>query len=143
MTCELQPVLTGERVALRPLVPGDWEALYGVASDPLIWEQHPVPDRWREPVFRAFFDEALASGGALLATDRAEGRIIGSSRFFDYDPRGRDVELGWTFLARSHWGGAHNSDMKRLMLNHAFRFVDSVLFIVGPDNLRSQRAVAK
>jgi N-acetyltransferase len=143
MTFELQPVLTGERVALRPLVSRDWEALYAVASDPLIWEQHPVPDRWQEPVFLTFFTEALASGGALLATDRTDGRVIGSSRFFDWDAGRRDVEIGWTFLARSHWGGAHNSEMKRLMLDHAFRFVDSVVFIVGPHNLRSQRAVAK
>ncbi|MEA3053372.1 MAG: N-acetyltransferase [Sphingomonadales bacterium] len=143
MTFDAQPVLTGERVALRPLAAGDRDALYAAASDPLIWEQHPVPDRWREPVFRTFFDEALASGGALLALDRGDGRAIGSSRYFGYDAERRDVEIGWTFLARSHWGGAYNGEMKRLMLRHAFRFADSVLFIVGPHNLRSQRAVAK
>jgi RimJ/RimL family protein N-acetyltransferase len=143
MTFELQPVLTGERVALRPLAPADWDALHAVAADPLIWEQHPVPDRWQEPVFRAFFEEALASGGALLAIDREDERVIGSSRYFGYDAERRDVEIGWTFLARSHWGGAHNGEMKRLMLDHAFRFADSVLFLVGPSNLRSQRAVAK
>jgi RimJ/RimL family protein N-acetyltransferase len=143
MTFELQPVLTGERVALRPLAPSDWDALFAVAADPLIWEQHPVPDRWQEPVFRAFFEEALESGGALLARDGSDGRVIGSSRYFGWDAERRDVEIGWTFLARSHWGGAYNGEMKRLMLDHAFRFADSVLFLVGPNNLRSQRAVAK
>ena len=143
MTFELQPVLTGERIALRPLVPADWEALFAVAADPLIWEQHPVSDRWREPVFQAFFDDALASGGALVASDRADGKVIGSSRFHGYDPERREVEIGWTFLARDRWGGSWNGEMKRLMIDHAFRFVDSVLFFIGPDNIRSQRAVAK
>jgi RimJ/RimL family protein N-acetyltransferase len=143
MTFELQPVLAGERIELRPLVPSDWEALYAVASDPAIWEQHPVSDRWREPVFRTFFDEALASGGALVALDRADGKVIGSSRFHGYDSERREVEVGWTFLARDRWGGSWNGEMKRLMLDHAFRFVDTVLFLIGPDNIRSQRAVGK
>jgi RimJ/RimL family protein N-acetyltransferase len=143
MTFELQPVLAGERIELRPLVPADWAALYAVASDPAIWEQHPVPDRWREPVFRDFFDEALASGGAFAALDRADGKMIGSSRFHGYDRERSEVEVGWTFLARDRWGGTWNGEMKRLMLDHAFRFVEFVLFLVGPDNIRSQRAVGK
>ena len=143
MTFELQPTLAGRLLTLRPLRPGDFAALYAVAADPLIWEQHPARDRWREDVFGIFFAEALASGGALAAIDAGDGRMIGSSRFHGYDPRHRQVEIGWTFLARSHWGGVYNAEMKRLMLDHAFRFVDSVLFIVGPHNLRSQRAVEK
>jgi RimJ/RimL family protein N-acetyltransferase len=143
MTFELQPVLTGDLLELRPLVADDWDSLYAVASDPLIWEQHPASDRWQEAAFRAFFEEALASGGALIALDRTDGAVIGSSRFHGYDPDRRDIEVGWTFLARDRWGGAWNGEMKRLMLDHAFRFVDSVLFLIGPDNLRSQRAVGK
>ena len=143
MLFDAKPVLTGERVALRPLVEADWNALYAAASDPLIWEQHPVSDRWREPVFRVFFEEAMASGGALVALDRIDGRVVGSSRFQIYDPSAGEVEIGWTFLARSHWGGAFNGEMKRLMLDHAFRFADSVVFLIGPQNRRSQRAVEK
>ena len=143
MLFDAQPVLKGERLELSPLVAGDWDALYAVASDPLIWEQHPVSDRWREPVFRAFFDEALASGGALVARDRTDGAVIGSSRFHGWDPERSEVEIGWTFLARDRWGGAWNGEMKRLMLDHAFRFADSVLFLIGPENRRSQRAVGK
>jgi RimJ/RimL family protein N-acetyltransferase len=143
MIFELQPVLTGERLQLRPLVPTDWDALYAVASDPLIWEQHPVSDRWREESFRTFFDEALESGGALVAIDRSNGAVIGSSRFYGFDPARSEVEIGWTFLARDRWGGEWNGEMKRLMLDHAFRFADSVLFLIGPGNIRSQRAVGK
>jgi N-acetyltransferase len=138
-----QPSLSGDLLDLRPLRANDWEALFAVASDPLIWEQHPDSDRYQEEVFRRFFDEALGSGGALVALDRADGRIIGSSRYHGYDPEKSVVEIGWTFLARKYWGGRYNGEMKRLMLEHAFRSVDRVLFIIGPTNRRSQRAVEK
>ena len=143
MSFELQPVLTGDILELRPLREEDFAALYAVAADPLIWEQHPEPDRCTEPVFRQFFRGAMESGGAFAVIDRADGRIIGSSRFAGYDEVASEIEIGWTFLARSHWGGIYNADMKRLMLRHAFRFVGRVVFRVGPNNLRSQRALAK
>jgi RimJ/RimL family protein N-acetyltransferase len=138
-----QPVLRGELLELRPLRADDFEDLFRVASDPLIWEQHPDRDRWQEPTFRAFFADALASGGALVAVERASGRIIGSSRYHGYDAEQRVVEIGWTFLARAYWGGRYNGEMKRLMLEHAFKSVARVLFIIGPENRRSQRAVEK
>ena len=143
MPFELQPTLEGELVRLRPLRPDDWDELYTVASDPLIWEQHPCNDRYREEVFREFFREALESGGALLITDAKDNRVIGSSRFARYDEGKSEIEIGWTFLARSHWGGLYNRELKKLMLDHAFRFVRSVVFLVGPQNFRSQRAVEK
>jgi RimJ/RimL family protein N-acetyltransferase len=138
-----QPVLSGQLVALRPLQAEDWDALFAVASDPLIWEQHPANDRWQEPVFRAFFQQGLDCGGALLALDAQTGEVIGSSRFDNYDPEAGEVEIGWTFLARSRWGGPHNAEMKRLMLDHAFQSVDRVMFSIGAENWRSRKAVEK
>jgi RimJ/RimL family protein N-acetyltransferase len=143
MPFELQPVLTGDLVVLRPMHEDDFAVLYAVASDPLIWEQHPEPDRCTEPVFRTFFQGGMESGGAFVALDRRDGRVIGSSRFAGYDETNSEVEIGWTFLARSHWGGSYNAEMKRLMLTHAFRFVRRVVFRVGPNNRRSQRALEK
>ena len=143
MPFEFQPTLTSEILQLRPLRDDDFDVLYSVASDPLIWEQHPNSDRYELDVFRKFFDEALASGGALIALDRKDDRVIGSSRFHCYDLVRSEIEIGWTFLARSHWGGVYNREMKRLMLGHAFKFVDNVIFMVGATNLRSQRAVEK
>jgi RimJ/RimL family protein N-acetyltransferase len=140
---DLQPILEGELLGLRPLRPEDFQDLYQVASDPLIWEQHPNNDRYEKAVFQGFFREALESGGALVATDSKDGRVIGSSRFHGYDGERSEVEIGWTFLARSYWGGMYNREMKELMLRHAFRFVNSVIFLVGPQNLRSQRAMEK
>jgi RimJ/RimL family protein N-acetyltransferase len=140
---DLQPILEGGLLRLRPLRPEDWDDLFAVASDPLIWEQHPVNDRYKEDVFKEFFREALESGGAFIVIDSKDGRVIGSSRFHGYDKEKSEIEIGWTFLARSHWGGTYNKEMKQLMLGHAFRFVESVIFLIGPQNLRSQRAVEK
>jgi RimJ/RimL family protein N-acetyltransferase len=139
----LQPTLVGKLVALRPLRAEDHDALYAVARDPLIWEQHPAKERATPEGFRRFFDESLASGGALLASDAVTGEVIGSSRYFGYDPAAREVEIGWSFLARSRWGGRHNGEMKRLMLEHAFRSVQRVIFVIAADNWRSRRAVEK
>ena len=143
MTFDLQPTLTSELLELRPLRADDFEQLYAVASDPLVWEQHPNSDRYKRDVFQKFFDEALDSRGALIALDRKHDQVIGSSRFHGYDLERSEVEIGWTFLARSHWGGVYNGEMKRLMLSHAFKFVDNVIFVIGANNLRSQRAVEK
>src|SRR5262249_10344667 len=140
---ELQPWLVGEHIELRLLKSEDWSELFAVASDPLIWEQHPASDRYKEEVFKVFFREALECGGAFVVVDRETQRIIGSSRFFGYDPQKSEIEIGWTFLARSHWGGVYNREMKQLMLNHAFQFVDNVVFYVGPNNIRSQKAMYK
>jgi RimJ/RimL family protein N-acetyltransferase len=136
-------MLAGDLVRLRPVIPEDWDALFAVASDPQIWAIHPAHDRWREPVFRRFFDEALAGGGALVVEDLATGAVIGSSRYDLQRAAPGEVEIGWTFLARSHWGGAVNLDLKRLMVGHALKHFAQAVFLVGPENWRSRRAMEK
>ena len=127
---------------MRPLRQEDYDALFAAASDPLIWEQHP-DERHREDVFREFFAEHVATGGALAVLDTTSGDVIGTSRYHGYDPARSEVEIGWTFLGRSYWGGAYNGELKRLMLGHAYRFVETVIFVIAPGNIRSQRAVEK
>lgn len=143
MHFDLQPVLKSELLELRPLRAEDFDDLFAVAADPLIWEQHPETDRYKEDQFRRFFAGAMESGGALVAIDTRKGQLIGSSRFNKYDAESSEVEIGWTFLGRSYWGGRYNGEMKRLMLEHAFQFVERVVFVIGPTNVRSQRAVEK
>ena len=143
MSFELQPTLRGELVTLRPLRPDEFDALYAVASDPLIWEQHPQPDRYKEEVFREYFRGAIESGGAFLVLDAKTGEIIGSTRFYEYHEAESEIEIGWTFLARSRWGGAYNREMKQRMVRHALQYVDTVVFRVGMQNMRSQRAMEK
>ena len=126
---------------VRPLHADDFDELYAAAADPVLWEQHPEPQRWREEVFRAYFDDHLASGGALAVVERATGNLIGATRYDNYDPEASEVEIGWTFLARPYWGGVYNADLKRVMFEHAFQSVETVVFLIGAANLRSRRAV--
>lgn len=140
---DFQPALDGDLLALRPARPEDFDALFAVASDREIWAIHPAHDRWQEPVFRAFLDDAFADRGGLVAIEQASGAIVGFSRYSMTRCEPDEVEIGWTFLARRLWGGRYNGEMKRLMLDHAFRFVGTALFRVGDTNLRSRRAVEK
>jgi N-acetyltransferase len=139
---ELQPVLVGARLRLRPLKAADFEELYAAASDPLIWEQHPAPNRHQRPIFERFFNGALKSRGALAVLDKDTGEIVGTSRYYDLE--GRDfVCIGFTFLVRRLWGGGYNRELKFLMLDHAFIYARRALFHVGENNLRSRRAMEK
>jgi RimJ/RimL family protein N-acetyltransferase len=143
MEPDRQPMLTGQRVHLRPMTEADREALFAIASDPLIWAVHPAHDRWRRDVFDAFFDAGLASGGALVIIDRASDAIIGSSRYDNWLAGADEIEIGWTYIARSHWGGEYNAEIKALMLAHIHAQVATATFMVGEDNIRSRRAMKK
>ena len=139
----LQPIhLHSELVSLRPLTATDFESLYEVASDPLIWEQHPNPDRYKRDVFQNYFKGAVESGGAFIILNQHE-QVIGSTRFYDYDPAKSEIKIGYTFFARSCWGQDFNRSSKLLMLSYAFEFVNRVLFHVGASNIRSQKAMEK
>ena len=144
-----QPILETERLVLRPLTETDREALHAIASDPAVWEQHPMTDRWRAEVFRVFFDDALAKGGALAIVDKRDGAIIGSSRFQalksaeDYEEEQSSVEIGWTFLSPRYWSKGANREVKRLMVGHALESVERVDFRVGEANWRSRIALEK
>jgi N-acetyltransferase len=140
---DLQPNLRGNLIELRPLAREDWDDLFAVASDPLIWEQHPESDRYKEDVFKVFFREALECRGAFVIVDTTSQQIIGSTRFYGYDLEKSEIEIGWTFLARKYWGGRYNRELKQLMLDHAFKFVESVVLLVGENNIRSQKATEK
>jgi len=141
---DFTPTLVGEAISLRPLQAGDFEAVFAVAADPLLWEQHPSPLRYTRDVFETeVWAGAIHSAGALVVVDRVTGKIIGSSRFYDWDSDAKEVAIGFTFLARSHWGGASNGELKRIMLQHAFRWAKVVWFHVGSNNLRSRKALEK
>jgi len=140
---DFQPTLTGPSVIVRPISDDDWSELFAAGSDPEIWKVHPIPDRYTEPAFRKYFDSAVASKMAFVFVDRSTARLIGSSRYYGYEPERSEIEIGWTFVVRSHWGGPTNREVKRLMLDHAFTFVDTVVFWVGEKNWRSQGAMTK
>jgi len=139
----IQPLLENETVYLIPLKEDDFEALYTVASDPLLWEQHPNNDRWQRDVFRNFFEGAMASHGAFKIVSKSTGNVIGSTRFYNYDDTTNSVFIGYTFYERASWGTGVNSSVKKLMLEYAFENVALVHFHVGAINKRSQIAVER
>jgi RimJ/RimL family protein N-acetyltransferase len=143
MNFELQPTLENEFVKIQPLAEDDFERLYKIASDPLVWKQHPNKERYKREAFEIFFKGAIESKGAFLVFDAKTNQPIGSSRFNNFDPETKSVEIGYTFLARDHWGTTYNRALKTLMINHAFKFVDRVSFYIGAINIRSQKAIEK
>jgi RimJ/RimL family protein N-acetyltransferase len=140
---ELQPFLENTVVGIRPLQQDDWEAVYTLASDPLIWEQHPQKDRYKKEVFELYFKSAIESKGAFVVSNAVTKLPIGCTRYYDLNEELKSVAIGYTFLTRDHWGATYNSALKSLMINHAFKFVDTIIFHVGIHNIRSQKAVEK
>lgn len=143
MNFYLQPTLENEIVRLIPLKEEDFETLFEVSSDPLVWEQHPNKDRYKREVFKNFFKGAMESKGAFLIFDNKTGKAIGSTRFYYPDETSNTIAIGYTFLARDHWGSTYNQAVKKLMLEYAFQYVDKVHFHIGAENIRSQNAIGK
>ncbi|MBL0134923.1 MAG: GNAT family N-acetyltransferase [Chitinophagaceae bacterium] len=139
----LQPYLNNDTIELVPLKEEDFDVLYAVASDPLIWEQHPNPDRYKEEVFRNYFKGAMESGGAFLTKDLKTGEVIGCTRFYDHLPEQKEIKIGYTFISRAYWGKKINPQVKKLLLDYAFQYLDRVIFHVGALNIRSQKAMER
>lgn len=135
--------LENDWVKLIPLKQDHFDQLFAVASDPLIWEQHPNKNRYQLPVFKNFFEGALASNGAFLIMDAKKNEAIGSSRFCNYNTALNVIEIGYTFYARKCWGLPYNRSTKELMINYAFGLVNQIHFFVGAENFRSQKAMGK
>ena len=140
----LQPNhLSNHLIRLEPLQPSHFNELYETASDPLIWEQHPNPNRYQKEVFESFFEGALASGGAFIVRDVDTGKALGSTRFYDLKPLDNEIKIGYTFFSRDCWGKGINRQVKTLMLNYAFIYIEKVVFHIGAQNIRSQIAIEK
>jgi RimJ/RimL family protein N-acetyltransferase len=140
----LQPAtLENDQIKLIPLQESDVEILYKVASDPKIWENHPSKNRHQREEFQFFLDSAVASKSAFIVYDKATNELIGSTRFYNLDPANSTIAIGYTFLAKKYWGGDHNKAMKKLLIDYAFQYVDTILFHIGETNIISQKAIAK
>jgi RimJ/RimL family protein N-acetyltransferase len=130
-------------IRLFPIVEADFDILFEIASDPMIWEQHPVKDRYKKEVFQTYFDGVLNNGYAFLIIEKATNKVIGSTSYYNYNPNDSSITIGYTFLARHYWGKAYNRSSKKLLIDYAFQFVDKVYFYIGGENIRSQLATSK
>ena len=127
----MQPTLIGTLVTLRPIHEQDWDAMVKAASNPKTWADHIKRDRYKEHAFRPYFNSGLSSGSAFTILDNETNSIIGTSRYHDFKSDISEVEIGWTFIDNAYWGGKYNAEIKHLMLQHAFKFVDTVVFWVA------------
>lgn len=139
----LQPTLSNKLITLKPLQEDDFNALFEVASDKLLWEQHPNNNRYKKEVFKDFFDIAIQSKSAFVVIDNKTNKIIGSSRYYEFNKENSSIIIGYTFISREYWGTVYNRNLKDLMTNYAFQFVNIIHFHVGETNYRSQKAVEK
>lgn len=143
MNFSIQEILENEDYKLVPLQPDDFEELYTVASEPRVWEQHPNKNRYKKDVFQNFFEGALESKGAYKIVDKKDNAVLGSSRFYGFDPEDNSISIGYTFYGTNSWGKGINPQIKKLMMDYIFQFVDKVHFHVGKVNVRSQKAMEK
>lgn len=139
----LQPTLSNELIQIVPLKEADFEELFAIASDQLLWEQHPEKDRYKKEVFQGFFNTAMQSKSAFKVIDVKNGTTIGTSRYYDFNEAEKSVAIGYTFISRKYWATPYNRALKNLMINYAFQFVENIVFHVGDTNFRSQKAVEK
>ncbi len=144
MNFDLQPDnLINEIIKLVPLQESDFDRLYKVASDPLLWEQHPNPNRYKKDVFKTYFEGAILSRGAFIVIDSKTDEVLGCSRFYDFNPKTNSIKIGYTFIGRKFWGQHFNKNLKSLMIKHVFEKLENVLFEIGANNIRSQKAISK
>lgn len=144
MNFDLQPShLQNELIQLIPLEEHHFEELYSVANDALLWEQHPNKLRYQKPVFQTYFKGAMQSKGAFLIRESTTNEPIGSSRFYDYNETENRILIGYTFIGRKFWGKGYNKALKKLMMEYAFHYVNTIYFHVGATNFRSQKAIEK
>lgn len=143
MEMDLQTVLENDKVLLLPLKEKDFEEVYSAASNPEVWDQHPNKNRWKKEIFQNFFKGAIESKGAYKIIDKRTGEVIGSTRFYDYNPEENNILIGYTYFARSHWGQGFNKSVKSLMLDYIFQYVSSVILHIGATNYRSQKSIGK
>ena len=148
MQFDLQPTfLQDSSIKLIPLAETDFANLFEIASNPLVWEQHPNPNRYKLEDFSNYFKGAIESKGAFLILDVTTNETVGCSRYYDYNEEDNSTEasvlIGYTFIGTKFWGNGYNKALKKLMLDYAFQFVDKIYFHIGAFNYRSQKAIEK
>jgi N-acetyltransferase len=137
----LQQLLSTTHYELLPLQTNDFDRLYAIANDQLLWEQHPNPNRYQLADFTTYFEGAILSKGAYIVLDKHTKEVLGCSRY--YDASADSIFIGYTFIARKHWGTALNKTIKHILLQHIFNYVNAVKFHVGVHNIRSQKSMEK
>jgi RimJ/RimL family protein N-acetyltransferase len=142
-------VLEGDFVRLEPMTLEHHAGLSAVGLDPEIWRFTLVVVQTQEEM-RDYIDAALelqrgGTGLPFVTIERSSGQIVGSTRFGNYDPANRRIEIGWTWIAPRWQRTAINTEAKYLMLSHAFERLHCVRVELKTDvlNTRSREAMLR
>ena len=148
MFFEVNPVLLkGHSVRLEPLSQEHAQGLFNRGQDADDWAYMPRACFVDMADTRQWVDEALQAPAqvpfAILETGK--GKVIGSTRFINIRPEHRGLEIGWTWLGREWQRTAVNTEVKYLLLMHAFERLGCVRVEFKADgrNVRSQRALER
>jgi RimJ/RimL family protein N-acetyltransferase len=151
MPMNVEPlVFEGEAVRLEPLTLDHVPALHAAAHDPdtfLYFSADPSGslDKMRAWVSAALAarDEGTAQPFAVIALP--SGKVVGSTRYFDISGPDRHLEIGHTWIAAEVRRTRINTEMKYLLLRHAFETLGAIRVQLKTDrrNERSQRAIER
>ena len=140
----LQPTLTNNYLTIKPLQHCHYKSLFAIACNPLVWAQHPNPNRYKQAEFEVYFKGAMQSGGAFIILVTNTNEVVGCTRFYDFNTTTKNIFIGYTFVAINFWGSELNGATKKLLINYVFaNNIDTVQFHIGKYNIRSQKAIAK
>ena len=146
----LQPVtLRGNSVRLEPLTIEHVAALTRVGLDPELWRWQPkviaTAADMREYVQAALDQQSCGEGLPFVIIDPASEQVVGSTRYFDIVLRHRRLEIGATWIARSHQRTALNTEAKLLLLTHAFETLGAGKVVLKTEmlNEQSRRAILR
>ena len=136
--------LENEIVSLVQTVENHFEDLYTIGSNPIIWEQHLDKDRWKLNNFRKYIDGGIGNKeGCFTIIDKEVNKIIGTTRYYSFNDEEHSVKIGYTFISQHYWGTHMNYQIKKLMLDYVFQYLDKVYFDIWERNYRSQKSVEK
>lgn len=146
----LEPVpLLGQIVLLEPLRREHAEELHSAAAEDELWKymgmQAHTPDALQRWVELRIQDMVAHTAIAYVIRDVKTRRAIGSTSLFDYARAHRRIEIGHTWLGKSHRGTKANAEAKLLLLYHSFERLRLVRVQLKTDplNTRSRKAILK
>jgi RimJ/RimL family protein N-acetyltransferase len=136
--------LENEVVFLRQTVEEDFDELYNQGGIKEIWEQHSNIDRYKKNKFWEYFNGGLNNDlGCFTLISKKENRIVGWSRFYNYNKNELSIRIGYTFIGKGYWGTNINYNTKKVMLDYVFTFLEVIYFDVYEKNIRSQKSILK
>ena len=140
-------VLSGDNLRLEPLSQDHAQGLYNRGRSAADWAYMPRSCFIDLADTRQWIDEALQAPAQLsfAIVESGKNKAVGSTRYLNIRPEHRSLEIGWTWLGQEWQRTGVNTQVKLLLLSHAFERLGCVWveFKTDARNARSQRALER